>query len=155
MAFVRRELFQYEDNGAVCSIGPDDVNDYLSAAAGERFTAKDFRAWHGTVEALELTRATSAASNAQQILMAVARRLGNTVAVCRKSYIDPQVLALVHAVGGDSNALASAWENLRDAAPLPAGLQARERRLLNLLAQPAGGRQGNPRAAAKRGKESA
>ena len=33
-----------------------DVNDYLREAAGDDFTAKDFRTWHGTVQALELTR---------------------------------------------------------------------------------------------------
>ena len=51
-------LFQYAgEDGELHSVSSTDVNDYLAEAApGERFTAKDFRTWHGTVQALELTR---------------------------------------------------------------------------------------------------
>jgi DNA topoisomerase-1 len=52
-----QELFQYEsEDGTPHSISSTDVNDYLRAAAGEEFTAKDFRTWHGTVQALEFIR---------------------------------------------------------------------------------------------------
>jgi DNA topoisomerase-1 len=136
-----QELFRYEDQGVVRGVGSGDVNDYLSDAAGERFTAKDFRTWHGTVEALELARLAALAENeacsAQHILVAVARRLGNTVAVCRKSYVHPQVLALVQA--GDSAAIACACDRLH-VTGRSAGLHAAERRLLNFLAQQDRGR---------------
>ncbi|WP_436312676.1 hypothetical protein [Variovorax sp. LjRoot84] len=42
--------------GAHRAPGTCGVNDYLREAAGDNFTAKDFRTWHGTVQALELTR---------------------------------------------------------------------------------------------------
>ena len=40
----------------VAHLSSTDVNDYLREVAGDNFTAKDFRTWHGTVQALELTR---------------------------------------------------------------------------------------------------
>ncbi len=56
-----QDLFQYEDDeGERRVISSTDVNAYLREAAGVKndahFTAKDFRTWHGTVQALELTR---------------------------------------------------------------------------------------------------
>jgi DNA topoisomerase I len=75
------------------------VNDYLQAKAGEEFSAKDFRTWHGTVlAAVELAREgpSSSKGGAERAIRAaikrVAERLGNTPAVCRSSYIDPRVL---------------------------------------------------------------
>jgi len=48
-----QELFQYlDESGERQVVGSADVNDYLRAAAGEDFTAKDFRTWGGTVLAL-------------------------------------------------------------------------------------------------------
>jgi DNA topoisomerase-1 len=45
-----QELFQYvDDDGRRQSIDSADVNRYLREAAGEEFTAKDFRTWSGTV----------------------------------------------------------------------------------------------------------
>jgi DNA topoisomerase I len=94
------ELFQYvDDNGERCAIGSADVNDYVRDACGEAFTAKDFRTWAGTVivaRALaDAPRPASAAGGRRAIVRAIeesARRLGNTVAVCRKSYVHPAVL---------------------------------------------------------------
>ena len=100
-ALPGQELFQYvDDAGATRSIGSADVNDYLRAASGGEFTAKDFRTWHGSVHALELALANradgpQAASSARQLLAQVASLLGNTVAVCRKSYVHPRVLTLM------------------------------------------------------------
>jgi len=94
-----QELFQYVDEaGAPRRIDSADVNAWLAQSAGTRVTAKDFRTWHGSVQALELTLAACAEGappcKPQDILAAVARRLGNTPAVCRKAYIHPRVLAL-------------------------------------------------------------
>lgn len=139
-----QELFQYEENGEIRGIGSGDVNDYISEAASERFTAKDFRTWHGTVEALELMRmacsnpADEAAVpfNAKQILEAVAHRLGNTVAVCRKAYIHPAVLALGERLAkDDATSMAAVWQRLGEPPRSPVGLSAAERRLLAFLAE--------------------
>jgi DNA topoisomerase-1 len=97
-----QELFQFvDDAGAPRSVGSSDVNDYLERATGERFTAKDFRTWHASVLALDLMCNACTATAGERTVVAlkpviaeVARRLGNTAAVCRKSYIHPLVLEL-------------------------------------------------------------
>jgi DNA topoisomerase-1 len=139
-ALPGQELFQYADeDGSVRKVTSADVNDYLSEIAGTRVTAKDFRTWHGSVMALEFTRAACAgervAGAAKQVIAQVAARLRNTVAVCRKSYIHPKVLALgVHL--GDDEARAALLEQRWARAAGPArgrALSAAERRLLALL----------------------
>jgi DNA topoisomerase-1 len=94
------DLFQYEDDdGEQVAIGSGDVNDYLREITGEEFTAKDFRTWAGTLQAVEALEAVGPAATARAsksaILAAidqVAERLNNTRAVCRKYYIHPAVL---------------------------------------------------------------
>jgi DNA topoisomerase-1 len=94
-------LFQYIDHdGHGQTIDSADVNAYLREISGDTFTAKDFRTWAGTVlAAQELSvRAAfrsqrEAKSHVLRAIESVARRLGNTRAVCRKSYIHPAVLA--------------------------------------------------------------
>jgi DNA topoisomerase-1 len=93
------ELFQYvDDEGKRQVIDSSDVNAYVRELAGDDFTAKDFRTWAGTVLAAgELASAGGFASTAEgkrkivQAVEAVAKRLGNTKAVCRKSYIHPAI----------------------------------------------------------------
>lgn len=93
------ELLQYlDDNGDVRDIGSGDVNAYLHDYAGDAFTAKDFRTWHGTVIAAEelrnVERADSKTAINRQVVAAidvVAEELGNTRAVCRKCYVDPRI----------------------------------------------------------------
>jgi len=95
-----QELFQYlDEDGQTHALGSSEVNDYIAEAAGARFTAKDFRTWHGTVQALDLTREAylhpaEEDFSPQKMLEEVAGLLGNTPAVCRKAYIHPAVLAL-------------------------------------------------------------
>jgi DNA topoisomerase-1 len=94
------ELFQYIDEGGDRQvIGSADVNTYLKQITGQPFTAKDFRTWAGTVLAaqqLALAEACRNASHGKRIINKaideVARRLGNTKAVCRKSYIHPAIV---------------------------------------------------------------
>ena len=51
-----QELFRYVDEAGVShAVDSADVNAWLAAAAGERVTAKDFRTWHGSVQALAMT----------------------------------------------------------------------------------------------------
>jgi DNA topoisomerase-1 len=95
-----QELFQYIDaKGKRQDVTSTDVNVYLREISGEEFTAKDFRTWAGTVLAatafFELERAASSAKARKKVLEvidAVAGVLGNTRAVCRKSYIHPLVI---------------------------------------------------------------
>jgi DNA topoisomerase-1 len=95
-----QDLFQYlDENNQPQKIGSGDVNDYLRSIAGEEFSAKDFRTWAGTVLAAIALRQlgkyatkADAKKNLVQAIETVARRLGNTPAVCRKCYIHPIVL---------------------------------------------------------------
>lgn len=129
-----QELFRYlDEQGEPRAIDSADVNEYLREASGGDFTAKDFRTWHGSVQALRLWRGLRAAeglcnaATARGLLREVAGLLGNTVAVCRKAYVHPRVLALL---GGEAEADAD-WL----AAPPPRrnGLSADERRFLSFL----------------------
>jgi DNA topoisomerase-1 len=94
------ELFQYIDvNGRRQAIGSGDVNGYLREISGQDFTAKDFRTWAGTVlaaQALAAVEASTSNADAKRKIAAavesVAKRLGNTKAVCRKCYIHPAIL---------------------------------------------------------------
>ena len=93
-----QELFQYlDDDGRRCVVGSGDVNDYLRGISGEEFTAKDFRTWAGTVLLCAAVRDATlakkpAAKRTLEAIDAVAGVLGNTRAVCRKSYIHPGVI---------------------------------------------------------------
>ena len=100
-----QHLFQYiDDDGQQQRVDSGLVNDYLREAMGsyrdEDFTAKDFRTWGGTLRAIaalscrerneecsERDFKRCVVETAQQ----VADALGNTPAVCRKSYINPIV----------------------------------------------------------------
>ncbi|HET9485035.1 MAG TPA: DNA topoisomerase IB [Xanthomonadales bacterium] len=96
-------LFQYVDEGGRrCGVDSGMVNDYLRAAMGANYTAKDFRTWGGTLHAIEvLARTSHPRPPSQRALDAcvaravreVATHLRNTPAVCRSSYIHPAVLA--------------------------------------------------------------
>jgi DNA topoisomerase-1 len=96
-----QELFQYVDEGGERhKIESGDVNDYLREAGRGDFTAKDFRTWFGTVLAAmalgELKRFESQAQARKNIVRAVeqvAERLGNTPAICRKSYVHPSIIS--------------------------------------------------------------
>jgi DNA topoisomerase I len=95
-----QHLFQYlDDEGQRQEVDSADVNAYLQEITGEPFTAKDFRTWAGTVLAsLALSEFESfdtqaaAKRNVTRAIEQVAAQLGNTAAVCRKSYIHPEVV---------------------------------------------------------------
>jgi DNA topoisomerase I len=96
-----QELFQYLDvKGKHHSIGSSDVNEYLREITKQDFTAKDFRTWAGTVlaaTALQEFEAwnskAQAKRNVVRAIESVAKRLGNTRAVCKKCYIHPAILS--------------------------------------------------------------
>jgi DNA topoisomerase-1 len=95
-----QELFQYlDDAGEVRDVGSGDVNDYLRAIIGHEFTAKDFRTWAGTAlaaralqEFQDFDSTAAAKRNVTKAIEHVAERLGNTQAICRKSYVHPAVI---------------------------------------------------------------
>jgi DNA topoisomerase-1 len=95
-----QELFQYVDeDGHTQDVNSADVNTYLREVTGADFTAKDFRTWFGTVLAASALREcrpvdsmAAAKKNVVRAIEAVAGVLGNTPAVCRKSYIHPAIL---------------------------------------------------------------
>ncbi|MGI8905671.1 MAG: DNA topoisomerase IB [Candidatus Sumerlaeaceae bacterium] len=94
-----QELFQYADaNRHRRSVTSTDVNAYLKQITGEKFTAKDFRTWAGTVLAAlalrDMKHAPSlrmAKKNIVQAVEKVAMRLGNTPTICRKCYVHPAI----------------------------------------------------------------
>ncbi len=93
------DLLVFREDGTWRDVRSEDVNTYLQKKAGEEFSAKDFRTWHGSVlAAMELARegAPHSKGGGERAIRAavkrVAERLGNTPAVCRSSYIDPRVL---------------------------------------------------------------
>ena len=126
------ELFQYlDDEGNRQSIDSADVNAYLRDIGGDDFTAKDFRTWGGTVLAafaLVAREASAEGDPKRQLSEAigeVARRLGNTVTICRKCYIHPDVIA--------AHAEQSLTEALTQEPAGNDGLPPEERAVLRLL----------------------
>jgi DNA topoisomerase-1 len=131
------DLFQYYDeDGERHAVGSSDVNAYLKEITGEDYTSKDFRTWAGTVLAADLLRAfdaftsdTEAKRNIVRAVETVAKRLGNTKAVCRKCYIHPAILdAYV-----DRSMLKTVADRARRAARKPGDLTEAETAVLALL----------------------
>jgi DNA topoisomerase I len=94
-------LFSYLDgDGEPHRVDSGDVNDYLRDITDESITAKDFRTWAGSVIALaelrDLDEEASRTERRKRVVAAVcaaSEALGNTVAICRKSYVHPGLLA--------------------------------------------------------------
>lgn len=105
-------LFSYEaPDGEPSSVNSADVNTYLSEVMGGPFTAKDVRTWGASsLVTGELAQAQDGdtESRVREAIDAAAERLGNTRAVCRDSYVHPQVLDAF--TGGD---LADVWRRAR------------------------------------------
>jgi DNA topoisomerase-1 len=132
------ELFQYVDtDGQRHQIDSVDVNDYLRQIDGLDFTAKDVRTWAATVLAArylwELGASESETQTKQRVAQAiksVAQHLGNTPAICRKSYVHPDVIEGY----GDGSLLAvrEAYAARRRDVP-PPGLHLEEAIVLDFL----------------------
>lgn len=96
-----QDLFQYYDSdGNHRCITSSDINNYLKNITGEDFTAKDFRCWAGSVNALEAFQKLSQPESEKEfkhkvieVLDEVASKLGNTRTVCKKYYVHPTVIA--------------------------------------------------------------
>jgi DNA topoisomerase-1 len=122
-------LFVYLDqNGKRRPVSSEDVNGYLRDACGADYTAKDFRTWAGTVlAAVALRKAdifeseAEAKHNVVAAIDRVARRLGNTRAVCRHSYVHPVVIES-YLDGSIEKAMSS--ETRREKGPIRSGIEA-------------------------------
>lgn len=97
-----REVFKYV-NGTdeFVNVTRPHINQYIREVMGENFSAKDFRTWAGTlVCACALARVGSEpiekkTARKRKIVAAIketAEALGNTPAVCRSSYICPEII---------------------------------------------------------------
>jgi len=94
-----QELFQYRNSeGRLVALSSGEVNDYLRETTGRDITAKDFRTWAGSLEAARLlgfSREKDSKWNKSAvatIISQVATKLGNTPAICRRSYIHPELI---------------------------------------------------------------
>jgi DNA topoisomerase-1 len=98
-----QELFAYTtESGLVRDIESGDVNAYLKQISGESITAKDFRTWGATVRAASTLYELGPVPSETKVerkrrdlaaIRAASEYLGNTVAVCRKYYVHPAILA--------------------------------------------------------------
>jgi DNA topoisomerase-1 len=91
-----QELFTYLDKDVPSAVDSNDVNEYIKQAAGDDFTAKDFRTWAGSVLAAAcLADAPFSDSESKSEIVkavdSVSLTLGNTRAICRKCYIHPGI----------------------------------------------------------------
>jgi DNA topoisomerase-1 len=96
-----QDLFQYYTDGTERrAIDSGMVNNYIKEITGGDFSAKDFRTWGGTLEALRQLAVCEATATDEkpkktmivEVLDGVAARLGNTRAVCKSAYVYPMLL---------------------------------------------------------------
>jgi DNA topoisomerase I len=99
-------LFSYQHGSSWRILHSHDVSNYVAARAGGHFTAKEFRTWNATLlMALALANAgPSRAERSRENVIAASIRevagwLGDTPAVARKSYIDPQLISRYESAG--------------------------------------------------------
>ncbi len=95
-------VFKFENGeGQLINVTSRHINEYIKEVMGENFSAKDFRTWAGTlICACALAREgdediKNATARKKKIVAAIketAEVLGNTPAVCRSSYICPEIL---------------------------------------------------------------
>lgn len=93
-------LFKFRAvDGRMRRVNAEHVNEFLRELMGDAHSIKDFRTWSATVcVAVELARAEPAPTQRarkQQLLAAsrlAAAQLGNTPAICRKSYVHPLIV---------------------------------------------------------------
>ena len=94
-------LFRWVDaEGRWHDLTAEEVNDYIQRVTGRTYTAKDFRTWGGTLRfatvLAELGAPEAPSARKKNVVLAlrlVAAELGNTPAICRKSYVHPIVIA--------------------------------------------------------------
>lgn len=102
-----QDLFQFYTNGNERkAVDSGMINQYIKEITEDDFTAKDFRTWGGTLEAMRqlavCTREYPEMSAKKLVVAAldcVATKLGNTRAVCKSAYVYPLLLEAFEAGG--------------------------------------------------------
>jgi DNA topoisomerase I len=95
-------VFKYQNgDGNPTKVTRRHINEYIKEVMGSNFSAKDFRTWAGTlVCACALARAgdeipeqkTARKKKVVAAIKETAEVLGNTPAVCRSSYVCPEII---------------------------------------------------------------
>lgn len=95
----QEQLFCWVENGRVLPLKDRHVNEYIQAAIGDQYSAKDFRTWGGTLVCSmalavlgQAETKTERKRRARRAVQSTAEILGNTPTVCRASYICPRLL---------------------------------------------------------------
>lgn len=98
----QREVFAYQNgDNELVDVKRRHINQYIKEVMGHNFSAKDFRTWAGTlICACALARAANDLNGEKKVrkrqwvaaIKETAEALGNTPAVCRKSYVCPVLL---------------------------------------------------------------
>lgn len=115
------ELFRYYDKkGQLHNLTSNDVNDYIKNVMCDDYSAKDFRTWGGTlVAAVELAREsrpnnkTARKKAMNDCVKRVAKKLGNTPAIAKSSYIDPRIFKAYESNDG----IAEVYETVKNMRP--------------------------------------
>ncbi|GAB3584627.1 DNA topoisomerase IB [Amycolatopsis endophytica] len=92
-------LLAYRTREGWHEVHADDINERFKEIAGDGFTAKDLRTWNATVLAATAFAVADPVTSQRglkraqaAVMREVSEELGNTPAVCRKSYVDPRVV---------------------------------------------------------------
>ncbi|GGD99588.1 hypothetical protein GCM10011390_18000 [Aureimonas endophytica] len=102
-----KRLFAFKDGKRKRHLTAPVLNEYLRDAAASKISAKDFRTFHGSAEALRFLLAEETALGADteakrkravgKAMRAVSERLRNTPAVARASYVHPEIVSAYEA----------------------------------------------------------
>jgi DNA topoisomerase I len=97
-----REVFKYQNgNGEFVDVKRRHITEYIREVMGKDFSAKDFRTWAGTLVCacalarVETETVETKTARRRKVIAAIketAEALGNTPAVCRSSYICPEII---------------------------------------------------------------
>jgi DNA topoisomerase I len=150
VAKIVRALKSKNSGELFAEVRDRQVNEYIQSIIGRNFTAKDFRTWAGTLLcSIGLAIEGQAPSKTERkrkfkrAVVATAAQLGNTPAVCRKSYVCPRIF--------DEYIEGKPFETLRKGRGgkpvVRVGLSMEERALLKFLRETIADRRRRPRAA--------
>lgn len=127
-----RDLFSWRDNeGELHRIDSGRLNAYLAEICASRVSAKTFRTWGGSVAAFDEAWQSIRRGEhptVRDLCERAAQTLHNTPAICRSSYIHPQILTLA-----DKQTDLEGLIPIVSAATGPRLLRADEKRLMAFL----------------------
>lgn len=95
------ELFRYQENNEWNTVDSSSLNDYISLEApeGDYYTAKYFRTWGANCVCIKHTAEVClSCENTRKkpettLIRLVAEKMGHTVAVCKSSYLHPEIIS--------------------------------------------------------------